>query len=217
LTHVSSAERSLDRANFRRASDLLDEAGWVVGDDGQRRNAEGDLLSVVFLEGAPNFERLTVPFIENLQRLGVDARLDMVDPAQFTQRRDASDFDISRWSPGFGFEPGTEVLQWFGSASAAESNRNLPGIQSPAVDRLAGLIAQARTQEELYAAARALDRVLRAERVGVPRWYNPNNWVAYFDIFDHPETLPPFAVGALDFWWYDAEAAERLRAAGVFQ
>ncbi len=217
LPHTSSPERSLDRANFRRASDLLDEAGWVVGDDGLRRNAEGEVLSLVFLEGAPNFERLTVPLIENLRRLGVDARLDMVDPAQFTQRRDASEFDLSRWSPGFGFEPGTEVFQWFGSASAAESNRNLPGIQSPAVDRLAGLIAQAQTQEDLYAAARALDRVLRAERVGVPRWYNPNNWVAYFDIFDHPEPLPPFAVGALDFWWYDAEAAERLRAAGAFR
>lgn len=217
LPHASSPERSLDRANFRRASDLLDEAGWIVGDDGLRRNAGGEVLSLVFLEGAPNFERLTTPFIENLQRLGIDARLDMVDPAQFTQRRDASDFDVSRWSPGFGFEPGTEVLQWFGSASAAESNRNLPGIQNLAVDRLAGLIAQAQTQEDLHAAARALDRVLRAERVGVPRWYNPNNWVAYFDIFDHPEPLPPFAVGALDFWWYDAERAAELRAAGAFQ
>ncbi|MBP1806513.1 extracellular solute-binding protein [Rubellimicrobium aerolatum] len=217
LPPPSSAERDIDRGNLREASRLLDEAGWTVGEDGVRRNAEGEPLVVEFLEFSPSFQRLTLPFIENLRRVGVDARFELVDPAQFTQRRDSSDFDISRWSPAFDFEPGTSVIQWFGSASAAESNRNLPGVQDPAVDRIATLVAQARTREEMEAAARALDRVLRSMRLGVPRWYNPNSWVAYYDMYEHPEPLPPFAVGELDFWWYDDAKGEALRAAGAFQ
>jgi microcin C transport system substrate-binding protein len=216
LPPEASAEREVDRANLRRASELLDEAGWIVGDDGLRRNPEGEVLRVEILEFSPTFERLTLPYISNLRRLGVDARFEIVDSAQFTQRRDSSDFDMSRWSPGMGFEPGSELKQWFGSESAAESNRNLPGIQDPAVDRIIDIVVNAETRDEMHTAARALDRVLRAMRLGVPRWYNPNFWVAYYDIFDHPEELPPFAVGELDFWWYDAEAAAELQAAGAF-
>ncbi len=217
LPPSSSPERDLDRGNFRRASALLDEAGWAAGADGLRRNAEGEVLTVEFLEVSPSFERLTLPYIENLKRLGVDAQFEMVDPAQFTQRLDESDFDVSRWSPGMGFEPGGGLEQWFGSQSAAESNRNLVGLQDPAVDRVIEVVVNAQTRDEMHAAARALDRVLRAKRLGVPRWYNPNFWVAYFDIYDHPEELPPFAVGELDFWWFDAEAAAELRAAGVLR
>jgi microcin C transport system substrate-binding protein len=115
------------------------------------------------------------------------------------------------------FEPGSGLKQWFGSESAAESNRNLPGIQDPAVDRIIDIVVNAETREEMETSARALDRVLRAMRVGVPRWYNPNFWVAYYNMYDHPQPLPPLAVGELDFWWYDAEAAAKLQAAGAFQ
>ena len=213
----SSAEREIDRGNLRRASQLLDEAGWTVGDDGLRRNAAGETLSVEILEFSPSFERLTLPYVENLKRLGVDASFEVVDSAQFTQRRDSSDFDMSRWSPTMGFEPGSGLKQWFGSESAAESNRNLVGLQDPAVDRIIDIVINANTRDAMHTAARALDRVLLAKRLGVPRWYNPNIWVAYYDMFEHPDPLPPYGVGELDFWWYDAEKAEALRAAGAFQ
>ena len=217
LPPKSSAERDIDRGNLRRASELLDEAGWIVGDDGLRRNAEGEVLRVEILEFSPTFERLTLPYISNLERLGVEVEFDIVDPAQATQRRDSSDFDMSRWSPGMDFEPGSGLKQWFGSESAAESNRNLPGIQNLAVDRIIDIVVDADTREEMETGARALDRMLRAMQVGVPRWYNPSIWVAYYDMYDHPGTLPPFAVGELDFWWYDAEAAAALQTAGAFQ
>ena len=59
--------------------------------------------------------------------------------------------------------------------------------------------------------------MLRRELFIVPTWYNPDFWVAYYDMYDHPEPLPPYALGHLDFWWYDADKAEALRAAGAFQ
>ncbi|MCO5128521.1 MAG: hypothetical protein M9957_15055 [Rhodobacteraceae bacterium] len=57
----------------------------IVG-DGMRRNARGELLSIEFLEDDPAFDRVVNPFIENLRALGADAKLNRVDPAQYTKR-----------------------------------------------------------------------------------------------------------------------------------
>jgi microcin C transport system substrate-binding protein len=214
---TSAPERETDRGNLRRAGQLLDEAGWTVGEDGLRRNADGEVLEIVFLESQPTFERVILPFVGNLERLGIRARLDMVDPAQATQRRDESDFDMANLSPAMSLEPSTELEQWFGSGSANESNRNLMGLQDPAIDRLIDVVVAADTREEMEAAVRALDRVLRAKLFWVPQWYKPTYWVAYYDMYEHPEPLPPYALGEMDFWWFNEEKAAELRAAGAFQ
>jgi microcin C transport system substrate-binding protein len=213
---TSNAERQADRGNLRRASDLLDEAGWVVGEDGLRRK-DGQTLDVVILESSPSFDRIINPYVENLQNLGVNARLDRVDPAQETQRRDDSDFDMTTWGFQMSLEPGTELEQWFGTEGAAESNRNLMGLADPAVDRLIQAVQTADTRDEMVTAVNALDRVLRSYRFWVPQWYKPSHTVAYYDMFDHPDPLPPYALGQTDFWWYDAERAEALTAAGAFE
>ncbi|NAZ35821.1 extracellular solute-binding protein [Rubellimicrobium sp. CFH 75288] len=213
---VSSPEREIDRANLRRAAALLDEAGWEIGQDGLRRK-DGQVLSVVFLESSPAFERVILPYVNNLRRLGVDARLDMVDPAQETRRRDEADFDMATQQFNQDWEPSTGLRQWFGTEGADESNRNLMGLKSEAVDRLIDVVVAADEEEEMKTAVRALDRVLRAERFWVPQWYKDTHWVAYYDMFRHPDPLPPFSLGHLDFWWFDADRAAELRAAGVLR
>ena len=91
------------------------------------------------------------------------------------------------------------------------------GLQSEAVDRLLVNVIDSVELEDLTVAVHALDRVLRAEGFWVPQWFKDVHTVAYYDIFDYPENLPPYALGEMSFWWYDAEAAERLQAAGAFQ
>ncbi len=54
LPPTSSADRQLDRKNLRAASALLDEAGWTVGDDGKRRNAAGQVLTLEVLNDNRN-------------------------------------------------------------------------------------------------------------------------------------------------------------------
>jgi microcin C transport system substrate-binding protein len=94
---------------------------------------------------------------------------------------------------------------------------NEPGYSSPAVDKLIGDVVAATTRDEMAAAVRAIDRIMRRELFVVPTWYKANHWVAYFDMFEHPEVLPPYALGHLDFWWYNAEKAEALVAAGALR
>ncbi|WP_341366640.1 extracellular solute-binding protein [Yoonia sp. BS5-3] len=211
----STAERPLDRRQLRAASALLDEAGWIAGDDGLRRK-DGEVLSVTFLERSPQFDRIINPIVENLKRLGVEAELERVDTAQFIERSRAGTFDIINASLGQGYEPGQQLAQYFGSAAADDSSRNRMRLKSPAVDRLIDQIVAAESLEELTIRTRALDRVLRAERFWIPQWQKNVHTVAYYDMFRFAE-IPPLALSPIDNWWIDPEAEQTLRAAGAFQ
>ncbi len=212
----ATVNRPLDRANLRKASALLDEAGWIVGDDGLRRK-DGQTLDADFLQFSPQFDRIINPIVENLKRLGVNAKLDRVDTSQFVERSRSGDYDLINSSPGQGFEPGSGLRQWFGSETADDSSRNLMRLRSPGIDRLIDVVVEAKTLEELRTAVHALDRALRAQGFWIPQWFKDVHTVAYYDMYRFPEELPPFALGTLDFWWYDAEAAAALEAAGAFQ
>ncbi len=65
--------------------------------------------------------------------------------------------------------------------------------------------------------ARVLDRVLRQIRFWVPNWYNPNYWVATWDVYSRPAEPPKYGLGQMAVWWYDTEKADKLRAAGVLK
>ena len=213
-----SGPRQLDRGNLRRASALLDEAGWdSVGGDGLRRNAAGETLRVEFLNDSQSFDRIINPYVENLRRLGVDARHTRVDSAQLTNRERSYDFDMTTDQVRTSLIPGSGLKQYFGSETADVSVFNKMGIRSEAVDRLIDVVLATETREEMIHATRALDRVLRAYRPWVPQWFKAEHWVAYYDMYEHPEELPPFSLGHLDFWWFNAEKAEALRAAGAIR
>ncbi|MGR3290221.1 MAG: extracellular solute-binding protein [Paracoccaceae bacterium] len=212
----ASSSRQLDRSNMRLASALLDEAGWLVGDDGLRRK-EGKIFEIEFLESSPAFDRIINPYVENLVALGIVAKLNRVDPAQETARIRSYDFDMTTHSMPMSFEPGTGLLQYFGTEAMEESTRNLMGLSDPAVDSLIETVIRADSSESLQTAVKTLDRVLRAKRFWVPQWFKDVHTVAYYDIFEHPETLPPFARGELDFWWFNPEKAAALKSAGVLR
>ncbi|MEO0701606.1 MAG: extracellular solute-binding protein [Pseudomonadota bacterium] len=203
------------RSVLRQAARMLDEAGWTPGADGMLRNEAGETLTLEIIQFSPSFDRIVNPFVENLRQIGIDAKLDRVDNAQYVERRRSGDWDLANHSPGQGFEPSTGLKQWFSSETADNSSRNLMALRDPAVDRLVEDVIAASTLDELRPRVRALDRVLRANGFWISQWSNQEHWVAYWDMYRYPDELPPLALGTLDFWWYDADAAEALRAAGA--
>jgi microcin C transport system substrate-binding protein len=211
----SSGERQLDRANLRRASDLLDEAGWIAGDDGIRRK-DGQTLEIEFIMYSPNFDRILNPYVDNLKRLGVDATYNRIDPAQYTERYYQFDFDMIFGGYSVGLEEGAGLHQKFGSSGLGDVF-NPAGYASDAVDALIPYVTNADSYDEMAAAVRAIDRIMRREQFMVPVWYLGKYWVAYYDMFEHPEVLPPYDLGHLDFWWYNADKAEALQTAGALR
>ena len=157
------------------------------------------------------------PFVANLQALGVDARLNRVDTAQYVERTRSFDFDIITDHLALGYEPGSGLAQTFGSEEAAISVFNTPGVADPGVDALIEVIRNADSRDEMVPAVRALDRVLRAMKIVAPQWFKDVHTVAYFDMFEHPEALPPYDLGYLDFWWFNPDKHQALQAAGALR
>lgn len=212
-----SSERSADRRALRAAGQLLDAAGWTVT-GGLRRNAEGEVLSIEFLNDSPSFERIILPYIDNLKRLGVDASLRTIDAAQEQERRKNFDYDIFSQRFVLSLTPGDELRRFFGSESAdTPGSFNLTGIANPAIDALIRHVIEAESRDEMATAVRALDRSLRAMHIWVPNWHKGSHTVAYLDLFGRPESLPPYSMGAVDLWWWDQEKAARLREAGALR
>jgi microcin C transport system substrate-binding protein len=204
-----------DRALLLEAGKLLDEAGWTVK-NGVRVNAKGEPLKLEILYFEDVFERLIAPYVKNLKLLGIDARMRMVDPAQYQQRLKNFDFDITTERYQMRNTPGVELRSYFGSEAAKmDGSLNLAGISDPAVDTLIERVIAAKSRDELNTAARALDRVLRAGHYWVPHWYKPSFNIAYWDKFSRPDIKPRFDRGILDTWWYDEGKAAKLAAAAA--
>lgn len=211
----SDATNQPDRKAIRAAAAMLEEAGWAIGDDGVRRNAKGEPLALTIIQYNPFYDKVINPFIENLKLIGVQAKLERVDTSQYIERRRKGDFDLANQAFDMGFEPSVGLEQWYGSKTADESSRNLMRLRDPGIDKLIGAVVGTKTIDDLKTSVHAFDRALRAYGFDIPLWYNADNWVAYYDIYRHPEKLPPLQVGQLDFWWYDADKAAELKAAGA--
>jgi microcin C transport system substrate-binding protein len=220
VPHESSPDRLLDRRNARAAMRLLDEAGWAVGDDGIRRNDAGETLKLNFLFNSatsPTLSAVMENYVANVKTLGVDITFEKVDAAQYTTRERDRDYDLVFDGYAAFLGTGTGLMQRYGSEAAAFSLFNPAGLASPLVDAIIDRSLNATTREEEEASLMALDRALRYEFIMIPVWYNPSHWVAYYDQYEHPEEIPAFALGQLDFWWYDQDKADALRAAGALR
>ena len=216
--HSSDPDRLNDRRNLRRAMGLLDEAGWPVGGDGMRRNADGQPLRIeipISASGSATMSAVVESFVSNLKLMGIDARFDKIDAAQYTSRERDRDYDLIFDSYVAFLEAGTGLHQRYGSQEAAFSLFNPAGLASPMVDAIIDRALESDSQTAQDVALTALDRALRFEFFMIPTWYLDKTWVAYWDQYSYPETLPDYATGVLDFWWYDADKAQALRDAGA--
>ncbi len=191
-----------NRAGLRRALGLLREAGWTVKD---RRlvNARGEPFEFEILLNGPSFERVALPYVQWLQRLGMSPRVRTVDPAQYQVRTDAFDYDMTVEVFGQSLSPGNEQRDYWTCAKAQENgSRNLAGICDPVVDELVEMIIAAPDREALIARTRALDRVLLWHHYVIPHWHSRVFRIAYWDKFGRPPRNPRYAL-ALDSWWVE--------------
>jgi microcin C transport system substrate-binding protein len=199
-----------DRALLKQAYDLLLAAG-CKRDGPTLRLPNGKPLTIEFLDSNSALQPHTMPFIQNLGKLGIQANLRVVDPAQLKSRTEAFDFDVVTEALGSSTTPGADLRVVYTSQAAAQNgSRNLAGVADPVVDALVEKIAAAQSRDELNAACRALDRVLRAGHYWVPMFYRDTAWVAYWDAFSRPERQPKYGTGAPGTWWWDEAKAKAI-------
>jgi microcin C transport system substrate-binding protein len=196
----------------RQALALLKEAGWEVKDGKMTETKTGKKLAFEMLLNDASFERVCLPYKQNLERIGVDMNVRTIDTAQFKRRDDEFDFDMMVTGFGQSLSPGNEQRDFWGSKAAdTKGSRNVIGIRDAAIDNLVETLIGAPDRESLINATRALDRVLLWSHFVVPNWHSNTAYVAYWNRFDRPAKAAKYAPVAFDTWWIDEAKDKALQ------
>ncbi|MFW1677836.1 extracellular solute-binding protein [Pontibacter sp. JAM-7] len=186
---------------LRTAKRLLQEAGWEF-QDGKLVNTETQqpfIFEMLLVQ--PAFERVVAPFIRNLERLGIQASIRIIDVSQYINRLRSFDFDVIVSSFGQSNSPGNEQRDFWHSSLANEpGSRNIIGIKNPAVDYLVEQIITAPDRKQLVLRVRALDRVLQWNHYVVPQYHINSYRIAVRKFIQMPEVRPDYNLG-FDTWW----------------
>ena len=194
-----------NRANMRAAAKLLEEAGWTV-QDGVLRNAAGEPFAFEILLQQGQNEAVANIFVDALRQLGIEARVQLVDQAQYNERRNDYDYDmiVNTWN--MSLSPGNEQTLYWGRDGVTEpGTRNYMGIDSPAAEAMIADMLATRDPAEFEAAVQALDRVLTTGRYVIPFWFSDGSLIAHKAELKHPER-------AAGLWRLDRLAAGGLVA-----
>jgi len=203
LTPPDSNGKGGMRSNLRKARKLLQDAGWKIK-NGMLQNSEGKSFQFEILLVSPSIERVMAPYVNNLKKLGIKVDYRTIDPALYTDRVQNFDYDMIVHVYGQSLSPGNEQKNYWHSESAdRKGSKNLAGIKDPVVDAMVEKIIYAKTQGELTAACKALDRILWYGYYVVPNWYLNVHRLAFHNKFNQPEKLPLYYnhYQYLMTWW----------------
>jgi microcin C transport system substrate-binding protein len=205
-----------NREGLRRALNLLKDSGWEIKER-KLVNKDGQQMSFEILSNDPTYERIETPYVQWLARLGIDARVRTVDPAQYQHRLDSFDFDMTMAVFPESDFPGNEQRDfWTCQSAKTEGSSNEMGVCDPVVDALVDTVIASPDKAHLITNTRALDRVLLWGWYGVPNWHYQYFNVAHWNRFGHPD-VPVRSGNVFDAWWVDpklAAANDAARSAG---
>jgi microcin C transport system substrate-binding protein len=196
-----------NRNNLFRALQLLQEAGWQLR-DGALVDAAGNPFEIEFLLDDSSWERVVQPYIRDLEKLGIQGNIRVVDAAQYVERVQSFNFDVFSRVLSNTLSPGNEQRDYWSTAAAdEEGSRNFSGVRNPVVDALIDKIIFAPDRAALVTASRALDRVLLWNYYTIPEWTTTTHRIAYWDRFDRPAVHPEYGpinslmAGIVELWW----------------
>jgi microcin C transport system substrate-binding protein len=202
------------RPGIREALKLFQEAGWSVKNGRMVNDKTGQPFTFEFLSDEPRMEKVVLPFLANLKRIGVFAQVRNIDAAQYQNRLRNYDFDMISARYGASLSPGIELREYFSSAAAAEpGSPNTAGIRDPVVDDLIDRAIRVKSRAALVPIIRALDRVLLFGYYVVPNWYSDYYRVAYWNKFGKPATQPKYAgspAAVINDWWIEPGKAQQV-------
>lgn len=197
-----------NRANIRKATDILAQAGWVV-DQGVLKNAAGRpfAFEILLAQGSAENKAIIDIYVEALKRLGITATVTTIDSAQYKERTTNYDFDMTYYRRGLSLSPGNEQMLYWGSAGVTEpGTRNWMGMNSPAAEAMIDRILNSESRDDFIAATRALDRILTSGRYVIPIYQWTISRIAHDRRLQFPEKLPIYGdwIGwQPDVWWYE--------------
>jgi len=202
--------------NIQIANTLLDSAGWEIGSDGIRVK-NGDRMSVKLILNSPLFQRIVEPYKNNLKKIGVEMKIEVVQIAKYEETLRNFNFDMIVANYPQSRSPGNEQRSmWSSEAEKTPGSRNYMGIKNPAIDELIEIIVKAKSRKELIYAIQAMDRILTHQFYIVPNWYISYDRVVYWNKFSRPKINASQSViqnNIIEWWWWDEKKSQQLKKA----
>jgi peptide/nickel transport system substrate-binding protein len=190
-----------DRNLAKSAVELLAAAGWRLDGGVMTHAASGEPLTFEITVNSRGQERLALNYAKSLQRIGVTARVRLIDDVQYWRRLAAFDFEMVQWVWPVSASPGTEQSNRWGSAAAdRQGSLNYAGARKPAIDGAIQAMLAARAREDFVAAARILDRLVMSGHYVVPLFYLPQTWVAHQRGISFSPRTPRFGLSIEAMW-----------------
>jgi len=203
------------RDNLLKAKDLLEQAGWVNKGGVLVNTKTGEPFTFEVLLIQESLDRIVLPWVQNLERLGIKGTIRVVDTSQYINRITDFDYDVTTGGMSNTLSPGNEQLEYWGSASAdRKGSRNIGGVKDPAVDALINAVMNAKDRESLVTATHALDRVLQWNQFTILHYNSLKERYAYWAKLEHPEKFPLLGLPApgesiIETWWMGSAAAQQ--------
>lgn len=189
-----------NRTNARKAFEMLEAAGFTQA-GGRLVDAKGTPLTFEILASNAGQERLLGAFTGDLAKLGIAARIRVVDSAQYQARLKDYDFDMIQFTWPSSLSPGNEQLfRWSSRVAGDPGSYNYAGVQNPAADAMIAAMLAAKGSEDFVSAVHALDRVLLSGQYVIPLFHPPAQWIASWKRLAHPQAVALFGFN-LDTWW----------------
>ncbi len=194
-----------NRKARRKALRLLAAAGYVLKGATLVNRQTGKPLRFEILTARQDQERLLLNYISGLKHVGIDARLRIVDSAQYQQRKNTFDFDMTDNEWRASLSPGNEQsFRWSSRAADSEGSYNFAGVKNPAVDAMISAMLSARNRPDFVSSVRALDRVLLSGNYVIPLYHTPGQWLAMWSHLQHPDNTSLYGL-RLDTLWQRAD------------
>ena len=218
FTHEYEPPRSsgfgFDRDRIKRALQLFEAAGWVLRDGKLVHHETGERFRIDFVFVSAMLLRAEMPYIERLNRLGIETTARSPEVSNWQHRMRTGSFDGGAYLYIPDNTPGLALRNRFGSAAADQAySQNWARIKDPVLDFLIDKAIAARTARELYAATRAIDRVLLWKFYFIPGMAQPGYRLVHWDKFGEVKDAGPLSrVPAIDAWWWDEEKANQVAA-----
>ncbi len=189
------------RPGLIEASKLLESAGYTINNNRLINPHTQQPFTFTLLLVSPGFKRIVVPYLENLKRLGIHAKIQLVDVAQYMQRLEEFDFDMIVTSFPQSTSPGAEQIDYWHSKSAEiNGSRNYMGIKNPVIDSLVERIVATSSLDKMKPLIASLDRILLWNYYMIPHWYLDHYRIAHASWVQHPKDNPPYGLD-LNSWW----------------
>ena len=204
--------RSVDerRAHLVRARDLLRAAGWQTI-NGRLTNAVGETFLLKFVSQNPADARVLLPYFRDLERLGIEAELRVVEASQYINLLRNFEFDAMLKNQDILMPPVIELKATYHSdAARMPLSRNVAGISDPALDFLVDEANLVTTLDGMVATCRAIDRVLLWNYYQIPLYAVDRRRTVHWDKFGIPAYEPKYWPAFPDGWWYDHAKAARI-------